>query len=91
MDENSPASTGNMGSIPDPRIPHVTGQLSLCTLEPVLHSKRSHHKKQPAHRNEDEPLLAATRESPHAARKTQRSQKSELCSKRSLPQGVIYI
>ena len=41
------------------KIPHATGQLSLCTtntesasLEPVLHNKRSHRNEKPAHHNE---------------------------------------
>ena len=38
-------------------------------------NKRSHCNEKPAHRNEESPLLATTRESLHAAAKTQRSQK----------------
>ena len=44
-------------------------------LEPVLHNKRSHSNKKPVHRKEEETPLAATRESPRAATKTQRSYK----------------
>ena len=44
-------------------------------LEPVLRIKRSHRNEKPAHRNEEWLLLAAARESPRAAMKTQRSQK----------------
>ena len=36
-------------------------------LEPMLHNKRSHHNEKPVHRNKEQPLLAATRESPRAA------------------------
>ena len=43
--------------------------------EPVLHDKRSHRNEKPMHSNEEWPLLTTTRESPHAATKTQRSQK----------------
>ena len=43
-------------------------------LEPVLHNKRSHRNENPVRRNEEQPPLAATRESLHAARKTQHSQ-----------------
>ena len=72
------------------KIPHAAEQLSPCAtttearepqllkpacLEPMLPNKRSHHNEKPVHRNEEQPLLAATRESPHAAKKTQRSQK----------------
>ena len=60
--------------------------LSLCSrarepqllkpahLEPVLHNKRNHCNEKPAHRNEQQPPLAATRESPRAATKNQCSQ-----------------
>ena len=49
--------------------------LKPARLEPVLRNKRSHRNEKPAHRNEEWPLLAATRESPNAAMKTQCSQK----------------
>ena len=61
--------------------------LSLCSrarepqllkpafLEPVLRNKRSHRNERPAHCNEEQPPLAATRGSPHAATKTQWNQK----------------
>ena len=41
---------------------HVPQLLRLPRLEPVLHNKRSHHER-PAHRNEEWPPLAPTRES----------------------------
>ena len=44
--------------------------LKPAHLEPVLRNKRSHRNEKPTHRNEEEPLLAATRESPCAATKT---------------------
>ena len=47
---------------------------SPWTLEPVLR-KRSHRTEKPTHCNEEQPLLAATRESPGKATKTQCSQK----------------
>ena len=34
-------------------------------LEPVLRNKRGHDSERPAHRDEEWPPLAATRESPH--------------------------
>ena len=49
--------------------------LKPTCLEPAFRNKRSHHKEKPVHRNEEKPLLAATRESPRAAKKTQLSQK----------------
>ena len=54
------------------RVPQL---LKPTHLEPVLHNKRSHRNEKPAHHNEEQPPLAATRESPRAAMKTQRSQK----------------
>ncbi|KAB0344284.1 hypothetical protein FD754_021210, partial [Muntiacus muntjak] len=44
--------------------------LSPCALEPKLHNRRGHHNEKPEHRN-----WSTTRESPHAARKTQRKMK----------------
>ena len=49
--------------------------LKPAHLEPMLRNKRSHHNEKPTHRNEEQRPLAATRESPHTATKTQRSQK----------------
>ena len=49
--------------------------LKPACLEPVLRNKRSHRNEKPVHRNEEQPPLAATRESLRAATKTQRSQK----------------
>ena len=54
---------------------HESQLLKPVCLEPVLCNKRSHHNEKPTHLNEEEPLLAATRESLRAATKTQHSQK----------------
>ena len=54
---------------------HMSQLLKSVHLEPVLCKKRSHRNEKPVHRNEESPPLAATRESPRAATKTQRSQK----------------
>ena len=46
VDENLPASVGDMGSIPGPgRSQHTKEQLSLCTptTKPVLCNERNHH------------------------------------------------
>ena len=51
--------------------------LKPTRLEPVLRNKRSHRSEKPAHRNEEYPPLATTRESPQAATKTQCSQKKK--------------
>ena len=56
---------------------HVLQLLKPARLEPVLHNKRSHCSEKPEHHKEEQPLLAATRESPHTATKTQRSQKKK--------------
>ena len=68
---NIPANLQHTGSIPDMGISHILAvkQLSPCatTIEaPALESARL---------NEEQPPLQATRESPHAAMKTQHSQK----------------
>ena len=49
--------------------------LKPARLEPVLCSERGHHSERPAHRDEEWPPLAATRESPRTETKTQHSQK----------------
>ena len=54
------------------RVPQL---LKPMRLEPVLRNKRSHRSEKPVHHKEEEPPLAATRESPRAATKTQHSQK----------------
>ena len=45
---------------------HVLQLLKPARLEPVLWNKRSHHNEKPVHRNEEQPPLAATRESPRS-------------------------
>ena len=54
------------------RVPQL---LKPICLEPVLRNKRSHRNEKPTHRNEEYPLLTATREGLRAATKTQLSQK----------------
>ena len=49
--------------------------LKFERLEPVLHNK-SHHSEKPVHYNEEQPLLAATRESPSVAANTQHGQEN---------------
>ena len=44
-------------------------------LEPVLRNKRGRDSERPAHRDEEWPPLAPTRESPRTETKTQHSQK----------------
>ena len=58
MVKNPPANAENMGSVPDGG--SAMTQLNPCTtttepacLDPVLHSKRSHHKEKPSHYNEE--------------------------------------
>ena len=64
------------------RIPYAAEQLGPwatttepASLEPVLRNKRGCDSERPAHHDEEGPLLAATRESPHTETKTQHSQK----------------
>ena len=64
------------------KIPHAAEQLGPWAkttepahLEPVLRNKRGHDSERPAHRDEEWPPLAATRESPRTEMKTQHSQK----------------
>ena len=49
--------------------------LKPVRLEPMLRNKSSHCNEKPANHNQEKLPLAATRESPRAATKTQRSQK----------------
>ena len=49
--------------------------LKTVRLESMLCNKRSHCSEKPTYHNEEQPPLTATRESPRAATKTQRSQK----------------
>ena len=60
------------------RVPQL---LKPVRLELVLRSKRSHRNEKTVHRNEEQPLLAATRESPCGATKTQCNQKINIINK----------
>ena len=64
------------------KVPHAAERLGPwatiaepARLEPVLRNKRGHDSGIPAHRDEEWPPLAATRESPRAETKTQHSHK----------------
>ena len=64
------------------KIPHAAEQLGPWAtitepahLEPVLRNKRGRNNERPAHRDEEWPPLAATRESPRTETKTQHSHK----------------
>ena len=63
----------------DPTCREATGPVSHIAeparLEPVLRNKRGRDSERPAHRDEEWPPLAATRESPHTEMKTQHSHK----------------
>ena len=54
---------------------HETQLLKPMCLEPVFRGKRSHRQEKPVHCNEEQLLLAAARESPCTATRTQRNQK----------------
>ena len=79
-----PANAGDMGLSESwsGKIPHAAEQLGPCAttteparLEPVLRNKRGRDSERPAHRDEEWPPLAATRETPRTETKTQHSQK----------------
>ena len=53
-------------------VSHIT---EPARLEPVLRNKRGRDSERPAYRDEEWPLLAATRESPRTETKTQHSHK----------------
>ena len=82
MDKTPPSSAGDSSSIPSLGVltslratkPVHHNYWNLHTVEPALH-KRSHHNEKPAHHEEEQPLLAAPRESLCSALKTQYSQK----------------
>ena len=64
------------------KIPHAAEQLGPwatttepARLQPVLRNKRGRDSERPAHRDEEWPPLAATRESPRTETKTQHSPK----------------
>ena len=83
MVENLPANAGDTGSSPGlggshmprsnwAREPQLT---EPARLEPVLRNRRGRDSERPAHRDEEWPPLATTRESPRAETKTQHSHK----------------
>ena len=55
--------------------PTCRGAAGPAPLEPVLCNKRGRDSERPAHRDEEWPPLAATRESPRTETKTQHSHK----------------
>ena len=78
--ESLPADAGDTGSSPGLGRSHMQlGPWATTTeparLEPVLRNKRGRDSERPAHRDEEGPPLAATRESPRTETKTQYSQK----------------
>ena len=85
--ENLPANAGDTGSSPGLGRSHMLRSNQACEpqllslrvwstgLEPVLRNKRGHNSERPAHRDEEWPPLATTRESPRIETKTQHSHK----------------
>ena len=69
---------------------HVLQLLKPTHLEPVLCNERGHHSENPTHHSEEWPLLATTRESPHAAAKTQCSQKINKFKKKDFLKTHTY-
>ena len=80
------------------KIPHAAEHLGPwatttepARLEPVPHNKRGHDSERPAHRDEEWPPLAATRESPRTKRRPNTA-KNKLKKKKSrwdFPDGVV--
>ena len=76
-----PANAGDTGSSPGlgrshmPRSNWAREPQLPARLEPVLRNKRGRDSERPAHRDEEWPPLAATRESPRTETKTQHSHK----------------
>ena len=70
---------------------HVPQLPKPMRLEPVLRNKGSHHNEKPAHRKEEQPLLAATRESPCAATKTPYAAKNKQICKKKKKKSIIYM
>ena len=75
--ESLPANAGDTGSSPGlgrSHMPERLGPWATTTeparLEPVLRNKRGRDSERPAHRDEEWPPLAATRESPRIETKT---------------------
>ena len=66
-------STRRGASSPHSRA-HELQLLNLRDLEPVLCNQRCQRNKKPSHRNQEWPLLAATRESPGVATEIQSNQ-----------------
>ena len=83
MVESLPANAGDTGSSPGLGRSHMPveqlGPWATTTepvrLEPVLRNKRGRDSERPAHRDEEWPPLATTRESLWTETKTQHSQK----------------
>ena len=82
MVENLPANAGDMGSNPGLGGSHMprskwARDLQLLSLRvwSLCSATRGRDDERPAHRDEEWPPLAATRESPHGETKTQHSQK----------------
>ena len=85
MVENLPANAGDTGSSPGLGGSHTPRsnwahepQLLSLRVEPVLRNKRSRDSERPAHRDEEWPPLATTRESPRTETKTQHNQKKKI-------------
>ena len=84
MVENLPANAGDTGSSPGLGRSHTPWSNWACEpqiteparLEPVLCNKRGRDSERPAHRNEEWPQLATTRESPRTETKIQHSNQS---------------
>lgn len=82
VDKNLPVNAWDVGSIPGrgrPNMPRskeaVHHNYGACALEPMFHDKRNLSKEEPEHGNKLQSQLAASRQSPSTATKTQHSRK----------------
>ena len=94
MVENLPANAGDTGSspglggshMPQCNWAHEPQLLSLCVWSLCSATRRGHDSERPAHRDEEWPPVATTRESPCTERKTQHNQK--LKKKKNVPHCI---
>ena len=69
---------------------HLPQLLKPEHLEPMLPHKKTHHSEKPPDYKEEQPLLAATRESPRAAMKTQHSPHNKYFFKCSTSKKIFF-
>ena len=85
--KNPPCNAGDTSSMlgPGTKIPHASGQLSLWGATTAVYALQQEKPTQWEAATGEQPLLITARESPHAAAKTQHSQK-----KRAFPHCLSH-